>query len=88
MNIPRSKFPDEGIAHLTLFDDAGNPLAERLVFIRQKQELRVQIQPDKPRYRPREAVNLALTVTDAGGRPVAGNFSLATTDAGQVVVEP
>ncbi len=88
VNVPRSKFPDDGIAHLTLFDAAGNPLAERLVFIRQKQELRIQVQPDKPRYKPREAVTLALTVTDAEGKPATGNFSLAATDAGQVVAEP
>lgn len=88
VNVPRSKFPNDGIAHLTLFDDAGNPLAERLVFIRQKQELRVQVQPDKPRYKPREAVTLALTVTDREGKPATGNFSLAATDAGQVVAEP
>ncbi|MBC7892869.1 MAG: TonB-dependent receptor plug domain-containing protein [Sphingobacteriaceae bacterium] len=88
VNVPRSKFPDDGIAHLTLFDAAGNPLAERLVFIRQKRELRVRVQPDKPRYKPREAVTLALTVTDAEGKPAVGNFSLAATDAGQVVAEP
>jgi len=88
VNVPRNKFPDDGIAHLTLFDDAGNPIAERLVFILQKRELRVRVQPDKPRYKPREAVTLALTVTDAEGKPAVGNFSLSATDAGQVVAEP
>lgn len=87
VSVPRSKFPDDGIAHLTLFDDAGTPLAERLVFIRQNRALRVAVQPDKPAYKPREAVSLALRVTDAAGNPVVGNFSLSATDAGQVVGE-
>ena len=88
ISVPRAKFPDDGIAHLTLFDDAGNPLAERLVFMRQNRTLKVALQPDKPMYKPREAVKLGLRVTDAEGKPVAGNFSLSVTDAGQVVAEP
>ncbi|MCY7349203.1 MAG: TonB-dependent receptor plug domain-containing protein [Cytophagaceae bacterium] len=88
VNVPRSKFPVDGIAHLTLLDDAGNPQAERLVFIRHQRELRISLKPDKTGYKPREAVTLDLRVSDAEEKPVAGHFSLPATDAGQVLAEP
>ncbi len=83
-SIPRVKLP-EGITQFTLFDENGQPVCERLVFLNKNRQLSVQIQPDKPVYKLREKVELELTVKDNEGNPVSGSFSLSATDAGQVL---
>ncbi|WP_428660126.1 TonB-dependent receptor plug domain-containing protein [Runella sp.] len=83
-NIPKNTLP-EGITQLTLFDEKSRPVCERLIFTNKNRPLSVQIQSDKPTYKIREKVELELTAKDAAGNPVSGNFSLAATDAGQVL---
>ena len=82
--IPKKDLP-AGIAHLTLFNAEGNPECERLVFINPYHGLQVKIETDKKTYKPREKVFLDISVTDSKGNPVKGNFSLAVTDAGQLI---
>ncbi len=82
--IPKKGLP-AGIIQLTLFNGEGNPECERLVFINHHQALQVKIETDKNTYNPRERVVMDVSVSDYNGNPVAGNFSLAVTDAGQVV---
>lgn len=82
-NIPRSKFSDAGIVHLTLFDDKGEPLAERLVYLnRPATTLDLGVKADKAQYKPREKITLEIEAKDHTGRPILGDFSLAVTDAG------
>lgn len=89
VNVPRRLFPDGGVAQFTLFDADGVPLAERVAFMHPRDRLRVSITPDKPSYKPREAVTLTATVTDTAGRAVPDvHVSLAVTDARQVVAAP
>lgn len=83
-NIPRANLKD-GISHITLFDEQGKPTAERLVFVNRTPLLDLQITSDKATYKPREKVELELTAKDAEGKPISGNFSIAVTDAGQVL---
>jgi hypothetical protein len=87
VDIPREKFPT-GISQITLFNQAGEPLSERLLFVNQNQQLQVSLTSDKPTYKPREKVTLQLQVKDAAGNPVAGNFSLGVTDAHSVSPNP
>ena len=82
-NIPKEGLP-AGIIQLTLFNGEGNPECERLVFINCSDALQVTIETDKKAYAPREKVVMDVSVSDFNGNPVAGNFSLAVTDAGQV----
>ena len=82
--IPKNNLP-AGIAQLTLFNAEGNPECERLIFINRHHDLQVKIETDKNRYNPREKILLDISVSDFYGNPVTGNFSLAVTDAGQVV---
>ena len=82
-NIPKKDLP-AGIIQLTLFNGEGNPECERLVFINGSDALQVTIETDKKVYAPRERVVMDVSVSDLNGNPVAGNFSLAVTDAGQV----
>ncbi|MGX5856099.1 TonB-dependent receptor plug domain-containing protein [Dyadobacter jiangsuensis] len=87
MQLPTTELPD-GITHLTLFDDAGKPVCERLVFVDHSRNLRVNIKPLKAEYKPREKVDVEVTVTDSAGKPVEANLSLAVTDGGQILQQP
>ena len=82
--IQKKNLPS-GIVQLTVFNAEGNPECERLVFINRHDALQVKIETDKKTYNPREKVLLNISVSDSKGDPVEGNFSLAVTDAGQVV---
>jgi hypothetical protein len=88
ITIPKKAFPSEGVVQLTLFDQAGLPQCERLIFTAKEEPLRVSIQSDKTVYAPRGKVDLEITVRDTEGKPVQGNFSLAVTDSKQVIPEP
>ncbi len=83
-SIPKKNLP-AGIVQIALFNSEGNPDCERLIFINRYHALKVIIETDKNTYNPREKVLLNISVSDFNGDPVAGNFSLAVTDAGQVV---
>jgi alpha-2-macroglobulin-like protein len=69
-----------GIARVTVFDDAMQPLAERLVFRNRRHRLNVEVTPERDSYQPREQVTLDVTTTDPMGRPVAADLALAVVD--------
>lgn len=79
IQIPRDKFPD-GIAQLTLFNEKNQPVCERLVFIDRNDRLNVRLTPAKNQYKPREAIEVEVAVTDPAGQPVETTLSLAATD--------
>lgn len=87
MQLPTAELPD-GITHLTLFDDKGKPVCERLVFIDHSRSLRVNVAAAKPSYKPRELSEVEVTVTDSTGKPVQANLSVSVTDAGQILQAP
>ena len=83
--IPKKDLPS-GIIQLTLFNQADNPVAERLVFVRNAAEtINLQVSTAKKEYKPREKVNLDLHAV-LGDEPVAGSFSVAVTN--NAVVKP
>jgi hypothetical protein len=84
MAIPKKNLPS-GIVQITLFNGEGNPECERLVFVNHHDALLVSIETNKKSYYPREEVLLKLLVRDCNGNPVEGNFSMAVTDASQVI---
>lgn len=77
--LPKRRFPS-GILHFTLFSTSNQPVAERLVFIKNNDQLRLSVSTDSPVYKKRGKVQMTLHVSDAAGKPVQGNFSLAVTD--------
>ncbi len=83
LSFPRKELP-EGISLVTLFDDKGRPVAERVVFVDQKNRLNVSIRSNKAYFSKRERAGLEISVTDSSGKPVEANLSLAVTDANQV----
>ena len=82
--IPKSKFAS-GIVHFTLFDGQGRPLAERLAFAQNEPVLHVAFTPSQASYGPHQPVRVLVAVTDAAGRPVATQLSLAVADAGSTI---
>ncbi|MEY4905732.1 MAG: hypothetical protein RLZZ292_3547, partial [Bacteroidota bacterium] len=73
-----------GVARFTLFDADQQPICERLSFLHRDKSLNISIKSNKTTYLPREKVTLALHVSDAEGKPVQGNFSMAVADDKQL----
>jgi len=82
--IPKAKFPG-GIAQITLADSNGIPLAERLVFVNEREQVTFKITPDKSTYSPRELVKLQIEAMDAKGKPAIADLSLSVCDDSQVL---
>ncbi|MEM6346953.1 MAG: TonB-dependent receptor plug domain-containing protein [Bacteroidota bacterium] len=79
VSIPNYKIP-EGVMTLSLFDPEGKLRAERLIYVRGKDFLKLDLQTNKTRYKNREAVEVQLSAKDPKGNPVAGWFSVSVAD--------
>ncbi|MBF8964984.1 TonB-dependent receptor plug domain-containing protein [Pontibacter sp. FD36] len=77
--IPKADFPT-GIARFNLATANGEPLAERLVFIDNNDNLDISLTTDKKTYAGRERVTMQVLARDKQGKPVSTDFSLAITD--------
>ncbi|MDR0231262.1 MAG: hypothetical protein LBI82_04000 [Dysgonamonadaceae bacterium] len=81
--IQQEQFPS-GVLHLILFDSGSNPVSERLVFINNQDQAQVSYLPDQENYNIRSLVKNRVTLTDSGGQPLAGSFSVAVTSDREV----
>ncbi|MFD2288292.1 hypothetical protein GJU39_03330 [Pedobacter petrophilus] len=79
VSIPKKDFP-EGIAVVTVTDDAGRPHCERLVYIHNNTGNIFTITPNKTAYQTREKVVLNIKATDLFGQPAKTSLSLAAVD--------
>ncbi|MEZ0541408.1 MG2 domain-containing protein [Fibrella arboris] len=80
--IPRNKCP-QGIVQITLFDEKGKPVSERLAYSDHNEVLKLTVKPTRTSVGVRQRVDLTVTATNAEGAPVAANLSLAVTDTRQ-----
>ncbi|MBO3699645.1 Plug domain-containing protein [Roseivirga sp. E12] len=80
LKIDKSELPN-GIAHLTLFDQDMEPVAERLVFNYSSSDIKIDISTSNPQYTSRDLATINLKVTDKKGNPVQGSFSLSAFDS-------
>ena len=72
-----------GVVRLTVFDYTAKPprpLAERLVYRRPQQRLRVAIDTERSEFSPGEEVAMSLRVTDELGRPQSAALGLSVVD--------
>ena len=76
--ISLESFP-EGIAQLTLFDSAMQPVSERLIYVRHS-NAKVIITANKNNYKRREKVTLRLSTVDSTGNFLKGIYSISVTD--------
>ncbi|MBS1533347.1 MAG: TonB-dependent receptor plug domain-containing protein [Bacteroidetes bacterium] len=75
--IEKNRFP-EGITQFTLFDQSGEPLAERIAFIENKaDEISLTLNTNSQTFNTRDQVELNLAAKDSAGRPVTGSFSVS-----------
>jgi hypothetical protein len=66
-----------GITHFTVFDGAGKPMAERLIFLPPNPRGNVQLLTDKEVYSRREAVNLDVAYLGSDGEPIRSDLAVS-----------
>ena len=79
-SIKKNEFAT-GILRLTLFDHTGVPAAERLVFINNHNQLKLQLKADTISLMPHQKQVFSLAASGADHQPLNGNFSVSVTDA-------
>ncbi|UJP66315.1 Plug domain-containing protein [Mongoliitalea daihaiensis] len=87
IRFEKDDFPP-GITQITLKEETGLPVAERLIYLHPYAQALVEFHTDKVSYNPKEMVNMDIDVMDEFGVPVAGNFSVSITDTKQVALVP
>ncbi|MFD2148306.1 carboxypeptidase-like regulatory domain-containing protein [Mucilaginibacter antarcticus] len=84
--IDKKNFPS-GVAQFTLFNSNGEPLSERVAFIRGKDLMALDLKTAKDTYKSKEHVKIDLLAMDSKGKPTAGNFSVTVVDEGKMPIE-
>ena len=79
IKIPLDSIP-HGINLLSAFSSKGDLLAERIIYIDKKQELKIEILPGKSSLTAGESMNVKVRLTDEKNQPVSGNISIAVAD--------
>jgi hypothetical protein len=83
--LPKDKFP-AGIVQITLFNETGEPISERLAFNYQPNSIKLSLKSDLATYKPRQKVKLAVTAKN-GAQFAEGDFSISVTDEQKVPVD-
>lgn len=84
--LEKKLFPS-GIAQFTLFSNTGEPLNERIAFIRTNDQMQLNVKTAKTTYKGREQVAINLDAKDSKGKSVAGTFSVSVVDETKVPVD-
>jgi hypothetical protein len=74
--IDKNKLGD-GISHITLFNNAQQPVCERLYFKSPAKILNLSVSADEKEYVTRKKVNLTITSVDENKKDVPANLSVA-----------
>ncbi len=82
--ISKEKFPS-GILQLTLLSTNGDPISERLIFIKKNDLLDLKVSTDLPAYNSRQKVKLNLIALNPN-QIAEGNYSIAVVDETKVPV--
>lgn len=78
-NIGKMDLP-AGVTKILLFNSVGQIVADRLIFIHQKEKLKIQQKTDKSTYSPYELVNMQFEVSKNDTTPVETTFSVSIKD--------
>lgn len=70
----------DGVLIATVWDAAGKPLAERLIFREPARKVRVSVAADRERYMPGGTVSLTVKAIDDAGDPAEAVVGLTVTD--------
>ena len=74
----------KGLSTVTILDDTGRPLAERLFFAHYDEQTTAVIQTDKLAYNRKEKVSVKLKLTEKDGIPVQGIMSVAVVQDNRI----
>lgn len=74
--VPKNRFPS-GIVHFTLFSQSGEPLNERIMFVRSDDTLKVDVSTPEKKYLPRQKVKVMINAARPGKQAVPGSFSVS-----------
>lgn len=75
-----------GVAHAILFNEKGQKLAERPLFIGQPDTVSISIQSDKTNYQPYDSICLRIEAKDTAGNPVQSPMSVSVRDGWEETV--
>ncbi|NNU33823.1 hypothetical protein HK413_06115 [Mucilaginibacter sp. S1162] len=81
--LSKKSFPS-GIAQFTLFNSTGDPINERIAFIRSTDLMKLSLKTAKPTYSSKERILVELDAMDSKNKATAGNFSVAVIDESKV----
>jgi hypothetical protein len=69
-----------GVSQILLLDANKHPLSERLVFVKNDDQARLNLKSDKDFYSSRDEIILKTKVTDNKNKPLSGNYSVSVID--------
>ncbi len=78
MPMPTGDF--DGVMRATIRTTQGQPLAERLVFVPPREQVKIEIEADAKQYTPGGRAKLKIRTTTADGKPVSAVVGLNVTD--------
>jgi hypothetical protein len=81
--LDKKSFPS-GIAQFTLLNSAGDPVNERIAFIRSNDVMKLNLKTAKASYSSKDRVQVELDATDSKNKATAGNFSVTVIDETKV----
>ncbi|HEY2580500.1 MAG TPA: TonB-dependent receptor plug domain-containing protein, partial [Mucilaginibacter sp.] len=86
LDLPIKDF-STGTLQVTLLSATGEPMNERLVFIRNSDQLNLSVTTNKTSFAKRENVQVSVNAKTTDGMPVNGNFSVSVVDESKVLVD-
>jgi hypothetical protein len=81
-SVAKTKFPS-GVIKFTLFNDHGEPLAERIIFNQRNDLLNIIMKTPQATYSPRQNVKVSV-LAQSQGLPSQANLSVAIIDESKV----
>lgn len=78
--IPKQKLPT-GVFTLTAFSSEGIPMAERVVFINNNNQLKITAKINDTKILPNNQKEVQIKVTDSRNWPISTDLSIAVTNA-------
>ncbi|WP_214073651.1 carboxypeptidase regulatory-like domain-containing protein [Mucilaginibacter sp. dw_454] len=85
--LEKKLFPS-GITQFTIFTAAGEPLNERIAFIKGNDMMQLNLQSDKKSYKLKEPIKIDLNAKDSKGAPtLGGNFSVSVIDESKAPID-
>jgi hypothetical protein len=85
--LAKQDFPS-GLVHFTVFNEQEQPVAERLSFISNHNEMNISLASIKEIYSIRDSIALGIILKDKIGNPVPmASISIAVTDDSQVKID-